>query len=350
MSPADIQTYIQEQPAVLRRVLDEIPRAVGKMPSFLDTDRIYLIGSGTSRNALLAASPLFAKNSRSSVHVRGPLSFMEEVKKPEKGESVAIFLSQTGTSTTTIQAVEHSRRLGMRAITLTADSESPIIQVSSEILIFPAGTEPVGPKTKGYSASVLTLLLLVAGAEGINLSVSPFFGSYASLIAQSGQVMKTAAESFRETDYFLVMGQERHFATALEGALKITEMSGVPAAAFETEEAFHGRFHGLSPKSRAIFISASPDEQEMASAGAGVLSELGVGVTIFNLSNDTRSPFDLRLPWPPTGTMPELDLLSAIVPFQFLGWHLAREKGVAPEKMRYPGLSQKLKIKTRVGT
>jgi glucosamine--fructose-6-phosphate aminotransferase (isomerizing) len=55
-------------------------------------------------------------------------------------------------------------------------------------------------------------------------------------------------------------------------------MSGVPAAAFETEEAFHGRFHGLSGRSRAIFISASPEEQEMAAAGAGVLSELGVAL------------------------------------------------------------------------
>jgi hypothetical protein len=68
-----------------------------------------------------------------------------------------------------------------------------------------------------------------------------------------------------------------------------------------------------------------------------------------NLSGGTPSPFDLRLPWPPAGSLPELDLLSAIVPFQYLGWHLAREKGIVPEAMRYPGLSQKLKIKTRVG-
>jgi glucosamine 6-phosphate synthetase-like amidotransferase/phosphosugar isomerase protein len=54
------------------------------------------------------------------------------------------------------------------------------------------------------------------------------------------------------------------------------------------------------------------------------------------------------MPWPPTGPLPELDLLNAIVPFQLLGWHIAREKGVVPEKMRYPGLSQKLQIKTKV--
>ena len=350
MNPADIQTYIREQPAVLRRVLEEIPRAVGKMPGFLDADWIHLVGSGTSRNALLAASHLFAKTARSAVQVRGPLSFMEEVTETKKGGAVAIILSQTGVSTTTIRAVEHSRRLGMRTITLTAEPESPIARVSSEVLVVPAGPEPVGPKTKGYSGSVLTLLLLAAGKEGKNLEASPFFGSYAFLIEESREIMKTVAVSSRETDHFLVMGQGRHYATALEGALKITEMSGVPAAAFETEEAFHGRFHGLSGRSRAIFISASPEEQGMAAAGAEVLSEFGVGVTIFNLSGGPPSPFDLRLPWPPAGSWPELDLLSAIVPFQYLGWHLAKEKGIVPETMRYPGLSQKLRIKTQVGT
>jgi glucosamine 6-phosphate synthetase-like amidotransferase/phosphosugar isomerase protein len=54
------------------------------------------------------------------------------------------------------------------------------------------------------------------------------------------------------------------------------------------------------------------------------------------------------MPWPTANPLAELDLLSAVVPFQLLAWHLAREKGIIPEKMRYPGLSQKLGIKTRV--
>jgi fructoselysine-6-P-deglycase FrlB-like protein len=349
MNSAEIQTFIREQPAVLRRVLDEIPPAVGKIPGFLNSDRIHLVGSGTSRNALLAVGPLFEKTAAGRVQVRSPLAFMEEVKESEKESSVAIILSQTGTSTSSIEAVEHSRRLGMRTITLTAEVKSPIVAVSSEILVFPAGPEPVGPKTKGYSASVLTLLLMATGAERINLRVFPFLASYSALIEQSSQVMMTLAESSREADHFLVMGQGRHFATAQEGSLKITEMSGIPAAAFEIEEAFHGRFHGLSGRGKAIFVVASPEQHRMAVGGAGVLSELGVGTAIFNLSGCPPSPFDLSLPWPLPDSLPELDLLSAIVPFQFLGWHLARGKGVVPENMRYPGLSQRLRIKTRAG-
>ena len=350
MNPAEIQAYIQEQPAVLRRVWEQVPRAVGKMADFRESERVYLIGSGTSRNALLAVAPLFTRIARGAVKISGPLSFMEEAEKPEKRSATAIVLSQTGTSTTTIQAVEHARRLGMRTITLTAEEGSPIARVSPEILIVPVGPEPVGPKTKGYSACVLTLLLLAAGAKEGVADFSSFLESYGRLIGESRKIMETAAESAREADHFLVMGQGRHYATALEGALKITEMSGVPAAAFETEEAFHGRFHGLGERSRAVFITASPGQQEMAAAGAEVLSELGVAASIFNLSGTLPSSFDLKLPWAPAGFWPELDLLSAIVPFQHWGWHLAGARGIVPEKMRYPGLSQKLKIKTKAGT
>jgi fructoselysine-6-P-deglycase FrlB-like protein len=238
----------------------------------------------------------------------------------------------------------------MRTVALTAEPKSPIARVSPEILRVPAGPEPVGPKTKGYSASLLTLILLARGPGAEAPAGGLFFESYGLLVEKSRELMTAMAEASREADHFLVMGQGRHHATALEGALKITEMSGVPAAVFETEEAFHGRFHGLSDRSRAVFISASPAQQEMAAAGAEVLSGLGIPAAIFNLSGVLPSPFDLNLPWPPVGSWPELDLLSAIVPFQYWGWHLAKAKGMAPEQMRYPGLSRKLRIKTEAGT
>jgi len=149
-------------------------------------------------------------------------------------------------------------------------------------------------------------------------------------------------------DFVLVAGQGRHLATAQEGSLKITEMSGVPAAGFETEEAFHGRFHGLSRKSLAFFVTAGPGEQAMAVMGADVLSRLDISVRILNLGGSLPSAYDLKMPWPQTGPLPELDLLNAIVPFQLFAWNIAREKGVVPERMKYPGLSQKLQIKTKV--
>jgi fructoselysine-6-P-deglycase FrlB-like protein len=343
-----ILSYIKEQPEMINRVLGEVPRGLAAIPKISNAQTVYLVGSGTSMNALVAVEPLLGRSGNQRIRIRGPLAFMAEPDHEIGPGSLAIILSQTGTSTTTIQAVEHARRRGMRTITLTAERESPIARASSEILVIPVGPETVGPKTKGYTASVLTLLLFILAQAGRKLEVPGFAQGFHRLIEHSQAACQATAGVFRGVDFVLVAGQGRHWATALEGSLKITEMSGVPAAGFETEEAFHGRFHGLSNRSLAIFITAIPREQEMAVMAAQVLSSLDIGIRILNLGGSSSSAHDLEMPWPQTGPLPELDLLSAIVPFQLLGWHIAREKGVVPEKMRYPGLSQKLQIKTKV--
>jgi len=343
----DIISYIREQPRVIDRVLKEIPGDLSGIPKMSGAKTIYLLGSGTSMNALVAVEPLLAASGNQRIRIRGPLAFMAEPDGGKGPDSLALILSQTGTSTTTIQAVEHARRCGMRTLTLTAERESPIARVSPEMLVIPAGSEAVGPKTKGYTASVLGLLLLILGQAGRRLEAPRFTTEFSNLIEHCKMACGEMARAFRGTDFIMVMGQGRHYATALEGSLKITEMSGVPAAGFDTEEAFHGRFHGLSGKSLALFVTASPDQQEMAVSGAEVLSGLGIGVHILNLGSARSSPFDCHMPWATTDALPELDLLNAIVPFQLLAWHLAREKGIVPEKMRYAGLSQKLHIKTK---
>ncbi len=344
----DILSYIYEQPQVVERVFKEVPRDLAVIPKVSPVPEIFLVGSGTSMNTLVAVEPLLASSVDSKARIRGPLSFLSEPGREHDRDSLAVILSQSGTSTTTIQAVEHARRLGMRTITVTAERESPIARISSEILIIPAGPEPVGPKTKGYTAGVLTLLLLILVQADRVLEAPRFPAELSSLIDHCKMACGEMARTFRRADFIMVMGQGRHYGTALEGSLKITEMSGTPAAAFETEEAFHGRFHGLSEKSLALFVTASPDQQEMAASGAEVLSRLGIGVHILNLGRRPSSPFDCHMPWPANDLLPELDLLGAIVPFQLLAWHLAREKGIVPEKMKYPGLSQKLGIKTKV--
>jgi hypothetical protein len=80
----------------------------------------------------------------------------------------------------------------------------------------------------------------------------------------------------------------------------------------------------------------------MAAAGAAVLSDLGIASHIWNLTASLPGRHDLPLPWPTTDVCPELDLISAIVPFQLLACELARRRGFSPERMRYPDLSQRL--------
>jgi fructoselysine-6-P-deglycase FrlB-like protein len=214
------------------------------------------------------------------------------------------------------------------------------------MVVMPVGPEPVGPKTKGYTASVLSLILLARAMAGQEVNPGDFTTELSRLIAYARGVVAELAEVREGCDFFMVMGQERHYATALEASLKISEMSGIAAAAFDTEEAFHGRFHGLSSFSAALFVSGTAAQYDMATAGAAVLSDLGIASRVLNLAAALPGPHDLPLPWPATDVCAELDLISAIVPFQLLACELARRRGFSPERMRYPDLSQRLRITT----
>jgi len=341
-----IDEFIAEQPEVLEAVLAEVPGQLAVLGPIQSTRPIYLVGSGTSRNALAAVEPLIARLLPAGIRVRGPLAFLAETAGARKGKGVAVFLSQTGTTATTVQAITHAASLGWRTLTFTADRKSPVGRVSGEMVVLPVGREPVGPKTKGYTASVLALILLAQTMVGQDVHPGDFTGELSRLIAYARGVVAELAEMREGCDFFMVLGQERHYATALEGSLKISEMSGIAAAAFDTEEAFHGRFHGLSSFSAALFVAGTPAQYDMAAAGAAVLSDLGIATRVLNLTASLPGPHDLALPWPTTDMCAELDLISAIVPFQLLACDLARRRGFTPERMRYPELSQRLRIAT----
>ncbi len=341
-----IDEFIAEQPEVLEAVLAEVPGQLAALGPIQSPRPIYLVGSGTSRNALVSVQPLLGRIVPAGVRVRGPLAFLAETAAARKGRGVAIFLSQTGATSATVLALTHAASLGWRTLTVTAERASPIGRISGEMVVMPVGREPVGPKTKGYTASVLTLILLAQAVAGQDVRPGEFTGELSRLIAYARGVVAELAETREGCDFFMVLGQERHYATALEGSLKISEMSGVAAAAFDTEEAFHGRFHGLSSFSAALFLAATAAQYDMAAAGAAVLADLGIASRVLNLTSSLPGPHDLPLPWPTTDMCAELDLISAIVPFQLLACELARRRGVSPERMRYPDLSRRLRIMT----
>jgi fructoselysine-6-P-deglycase FrlB-like protein len=264
-------------------------------------------------------------------------------QRPAPG-GAALLLSQTGTSTTTIQAAQQARRQGLRTITITADPGSAIGAVAGDLVHMPVGPEPVGPKTKGYTASILTLLLIARQMAGEPMEGADFTEELRALLAASEGVVAGIAGACADADFVMVMGQGRHHATALEASLKVAEMAGLAAAAFDTEEAFHGRFHGLGEKSAAFFIAADAAQHEIAVTGADALASLGIRCWIVNLSGTGSSRHDLALPWP-SCRWPELDAISAIAPFQLLACMLAERRGMRPERMRYPDMSQRLRIK-----
>ncbi len=337
-----IRDFIREQPAVIERVLARFPQALDTVAAAPAPREIRLIGSGTSKNALFAVAPTFERLLRVRVRVEGPLAFLKSAAPGD--DCLAVVLSQTGTSTTSIAALERAQELGFRTLALTAEASSGFAGRARCPLTMPVGPEPVGPKTKGYTASIACLLLLARHLAGSAAGIRFERSRIEPWIAEAERAVAPLAS--RGIDQVMVLAQDAHEATALEGALKVAEMAGVAAAAFDTEEALHGRFHALSPDSLALFVAADSDAAATAAGACEGLAGLGITGRILDLAGTAPAAWRLDLAAPASG---ELDLALAIVPFQWLATTLAEARGMRPEDMRYPDMSRRLRIKTPGG-
>jgi fructoselysine-6-P-deglycase FrlB-like protein len=348
-----IDDHIREQPAVLRRVFADVPDTLTALLPALPAriSSLTLVGSGTSRHALMAAERLLGRRFGCPVSVSGPLAFLAGAAARPGGTSVALLLSQSGASTTTIDAVAAARARGMTAVVLTAERGSPIASVDGLRVFLPIGPEPVGPKTKGYTASIAALLCLAtvtAEVPAMRRAAERAIATLESALPGWQARATQLAHRYRDARLVMLLAEGDHLATAHEAALKITEMSGIAAAAFDIEEGLHGRFHALGADSPAFFIARAGDEAARARSAVRTLEALGVPahvMTIGGAAPGQGSPQDDLPIEIPADTWPGLDLLPAIVPFQWLARELAIACGRTPEAMRYPGLSERLGIK-----
>jgi glucoselysine-6-phosphate deglycase len=362
-----IAGYIREQPEIIRRVFASVPAQMSHVARDLPArpHALVLIGSGTSRHALIATEELFARRLECPTLVTSPSAFMARPPAWAAPGSLALLLSQSGASTTTIDAVAFARARGMATLTVTAEAVSPMARTGAPTLVMPVGAETVGPKTKGYTGSLATLLCVGLALSG--------FTDWARVQAEANDLAEaltrmpsaweswatTRAERHASAPHCMIVAQGRHVGTANEAALKITEMTGLAGAAFEIEEALHGRFHALDSTTPVFFVTRSDAEIETTRGASTVLTELGIPHHTVRLTdaNDLGRPdavrpgaSDLTVILPRLDTLPELDLVPAIVPFQWLAHALAVARSLSPERMRYPGLSSRLGIKSDATT
>ncbi|MFI5015114.1 MAG: SIS domain-containing protein [Hyphomicrobiales bacterium] len=336
-----ILDFIGAQPAVVEAVSLAMPQLLRNW-SPPSVERLSLVGAGTSLHALMAIAPSFASTLRVPVECLSPNRFISGARPEKPAGRLVIILSQSGASATSVDAASHSATMGAATLVLTGEPASPIAAVKgAEIVVMPIGPEPIGPKTKGYTAS---LAALVALDRHLGNAPSPTGAIHldTKAVEAARQAAMRIAPSLDEADYILVAGTGRHAATALEASLKISEIAGLPSGGFETEEALHGRLHALDRKRPALLIAADSGELDLAVKACRVMAEHHTRLRIVNLTAKATE-FDwmqLHDPLPPP-----LDTISAILPFQWLAVQLAIRRALDPDMMRYPHLSAALAIK-----
>lgn len=341
-----IDLYMREQPTLLA----SLPAALGKilpaLPALkLKPERLVLVGTGSSMNALIAAATALEQATGALVTFKEPEAFLHLPPRPSAAPTLVIAVSQSGRSTSTVEAVRLSVKLGLPTVAIVGDDGSPLAETGADIILMPIGEELAGPKTKGYTASVLTVLAVAAHFGSETLKTAGLESVLDTALAQSDQAAQWLLSTYGIPDYIQVAGQHGHVGSALEASLKIAEITGVPTAGFDIEEALHGHVYGTTDRSLVLVIARDAAEAKVAANLGRALTALGPRLAVCNLSHEP-TPYDLAIDWP---EVPETwaDATWALFPFQWYAWHVARAKGMEQPGMIYPNLGKQLNVKIR---
>jgi hypothetical protein len=166
-----MMTYISEEPACLAQILRDYRQKLAAIEDFArqhPVRRILLLATGSSLNAALCARYFFEQRFGVLVEIKEPYNFTHyEAVDPHTDLVVAI--SQSGKSASTLAAMRKVQALSLPVFALTSDPQSPIARACDGVLDINTGIESVGFVTRGFSATVLNLLLMalmIARAQG----------------------------------------------------------------------------------------------------------------------------------------------------------------------------------------
>jgi glucoselysine-6-phosphate deglycase len=344
-----IGNYIREQPSILAALPAKVAGTLANFASLGQRpERIVLLGTGSSMNALLTGAEALEIATGATVVAREPEALLRLPPRANGQHTLVLAASQSGMSTYSVEAVRQAVAAGFPTLVITGDGGSPIARTGADVLVMPIGTETVGPKTKGYSATVLSIFAVAARLGQRELDLAGFADPLEATVDTGLAAAQALLARFGIPDYILVAGQAQHVGTALEGALKIAEISGVPTAAFDTEEVLHGHCYGTTARSLVLAYAQTEAQAKVAANLGEALTPLGPRLAICNLSGHPTC-FDIAINWP---TAPGYDWLAsswAPIPLQWYACELAMARGVDPDKMIYPNLGSKLNIRITAG-
>ena len=343
---------IFEQPEVIGHTLSEYLDPLGdklraiELPFDLaSVPRITIVACGTAYYAGLVAKYWFEKYARVSVEVDIASEFRyREAALPEGG--LAIFISQSGETADTLAALNYCRSQGQKILSVVNVTESSIARASDAIMPTFAGPEIGVASTKAFTCQLATLAVLAVRtglARGaissdderrIVRTLMEVPRHVADALTHDREIQALSAEIAKARDV-LYLGRGHNYPIALEGALKLKEISYIHAEGYAAGELKHGPI-ALIDEDVPIVVIAPVDAlfEKTISNMQEVIARGGHVVLIADKEGISRAGEGL---WA-TIEVPAVDPLIApivnAIPVQLLAYHTAVSKGTDVDQPR----------------
>jgi glucosamine--fructose-6-phosphate aminotransferase (isomerizing) len=333
---------IYDQPVAIRDTL-KIPETFLDRCADLLNDRVYLTGSGTSYHACLSSSYMMSR--LLGIDVRPILSseFNDAISDLEGSTVVAV--SQSGETADTLSAVKYAKGKGAKILGITNTLGSSITVLSNAYICTQSGPEIGVAATKTFltQLTALDLLTLRIGLKRGRISE----GDYRSMHKQMKRLPQLIEEtlgrcekvkelalkySTRRDAFFLARGI--NVATAMEGALKLKEISYIHAEGYPAGESKHGPISLVEQDFLCVFVA--PKDTTRVRVIGSIMEMKARGAEIFSII--TEGDEELKQISNEFFEVPKaLDLLYPIlftVPLQVFAYHIANFRGLDPDKPR----------------
>jgi glutamine---fructose-6-phosphate transaminase (isomerizing) len=325
---------ISEQPAVLKQIARDFDGSVQGLADLIRKSYgTFLVGSGTSSYAALSGSYLFSRIARRHVNftVGSEFKYQEHFLTDR---SLVVALSQSGETADVIEALMAAKRRGAIVAALVNVPGSTIDRMADYTVYLEAGPEQCVLSTKAYTAKVAILLLtahILNGSEhaGRDILWRCVAGAEEMLTPLFQQRVRAVAERIAGEAHCFIIGRGLAYPTALEGALKIKEVSYIHAEGFAGGELKHGVIALIEEGTPCIVYSPLDETRDDILSGA--MEMRSRGGLIIGISPENDEVFDLHLPVADVG---DGSPIVNVIPAQLLGYELALIRGLDPDKPR----------------
>jgi glucosamine--fructose-6-phosphate aminotransferase (isomerizing) len=325
---------IREQPAVLRRIVTDCRREIESLAAVIQAaDRIVLLGCGTAGNAAMAGTYLFSElAARDTLMI--PASEIRHRRAALGSSALVIALSQSGETIDVLEAMYIARDRSTQLAAILNAAGSTLDRLVETRVHLRAGVEQCVLATKSYTAMVATLLLtshLLAdrwsdGVQAVQRAADVIDHMLsATVVAQ----IQDCARQISAGDHLFVIGRGIHYASALEAALKIKEVSYIHAEGFAGGELKHGVIALIEPGTACLVFAPNDETRTDVVSGAAELRSRGAHVIGVGSENDPV--FDTFIYTPHAGIASPIAQAAV---GQLLGYHVAIERGHDPDRPR----------------
>lgn len=323
----------EESSSICRALMQDIDLVQDMAMDILRARQVIITGSGTSRHAAIIGRYAFSKLAGKFCEAVMASEFEYFAHSIDK-TTLVIAVSQSGETADVIRGVKEARQKGATIFSLVNTRGSSLARMSDRVLYLNCGPEICVAATKSF-ASQLAIFYMLSFAminklgEGIEC-LKALSAMIDANLRRNGNGLRELAERTKGNNHFYYIARGINFAIAVEGALKLKEISYIHAEGMPAGELKHGTLSLIEEKTPVVVIC--PHDYSFADTLANAAEAKSRGAFIIGVSDERKPVFDYWIEIPKVEEI--FYPLVTVVPLQLLAYHLAVARGLDPDKPR----------------